>query len=171
MRASLFSFLIVFVSTPLWAATFEEGLAAYDAAVASKQEDHPGYAQAYEIWKPLAEAGHPGATYHIGMLHFFGLGGATFDQYQAFQLFTAAAENGYPPAQSFLGLMAERSDGTYIVLSDEVALKWYRKAAESGHCPSVRRLAAAYEKGELGLTADPEQAALWRSRIEGCKHR
>ena len=51
------------------------------------------------------------------MLHYFGLGGAEFHQYRAFELFTAAAENGYPPAQSFLGLMAEQGDGTFTLVS------------------------------------------------------
>lgn len=171
IRTSLFSFMLLVVSAPLAAATFEEGLAAYDAATASKDLEHEGYAQAYEIWRPLAKAGHPGATYHVGMLHYFGLGGVEFDQYRAFQLFTAAAENGYPLAQSLLGLMAEQGDGTFTVVSEDVALQWYRKSAESGHCPAVRRLSVAYEKGELGLTPDAEQAAEWRSRIAGCRRR
>ncbi len=163
--------LLIAATLPAPAATFEEGLEQYDAAVAAQVLDHEGYARAYEIWQPLAEQGHAGAQYHVGMLHYFGLGGAEFDQYRAFELFTAAAGNGYPPAQSFLGVMAEHGDGTYTRVSPELALRWYRKGAEGGHCPSVRRLAAAYEKGELGLQPDTGEAAKWRGRIEGCRRR
>ena len=42
---------------------------------------------------------------------------------------------------------------TIVVISEEKALGMYTKAAESGHCGALKRLAVAYEKGELGVEA------------------
>ena len=146
-------------------------LAVFDEAVASKDPKHPGYKKARETWEPLAAAGDPASTYHFGMLRLFGLGGASFDQVEAILLIQKAAEHRYPPAQTFMGLMAERGDGLLVAGHEELALDWYTHGALGGHCAAVRRLVQAYEQAELGVVADAGKADEWRARLDGCRKR
>jgi len=139
--------------------------------VQSGELDHPGYREALALWEPFARSGHPGASYHVGLLHYFGAGGVSFDQPKGIGLIRSAARQGYPTAQSFLGLLAEQGDGVAVRRSDEEALDWYRKAAAQDQCAAVRRLARAYEQGELGLERAPEQAEQWGRRVAGCRRR
>lgn len=146
-------------------------LAVFNEAVASKDPKHPGYKKARETWEPLAAAGDPASTYHLGMLHLFGLGGASFDQLQAVLMIRKAAEHRYPAAQTFMGLLAERGDGLIVVANEELALEWYTHGALGGHCAAVRRLVQAYEQAELGVVADAGKADEWRVRLDGCRKR
>ena len=146
-------------------------LAAYDEAVASRDPKHPGFAAAREAWEPLAAGGDPASTYHLGMLHMFGLGGASFDQLEAVRLIEAAAERRHPPAQSFMGLLAERGQGMMVATDEELALAWYTHGARGGHCAAVRRLVRVYREGELGAAPDAEAADGWRARLDGCRKR
>jgi TPR repeat protein len=150
---------------------FERAMSAFDEASASKNGEHPGYARAHEIWRELASEGDVRARYHIGILHMFGLGGAEYDRPLAMQLVRAAANGGYAQAQSYMGLLAEQGDGLQARRGDDVALEWWTKAAEGGHCAAVRRLARAYTEGELGLEADTTKAAAWNARMDGCRKR
>ena len=142
--------------------------AAYDEAQASRDGEHPGYVEAHAIWKEMAAEGDARAEYHVGIMHMFGLGDAEFDQQVGMEHVRAAAERGYPVAQSFMGLMSERGDGTAARTGDDVALEWWRKGAEGGHCTAVRRMSRAYRNGELGLEADSAQADEWSAREDGC---
>lgn len=146
-------------------------LAAYDEAVASRDPKHPGYAAARAAWEPLADGGDPASAYHLGMLHMFGLGGASFDQLQAVRLIEAAAKSRYPPAQTFMGLLAERGQGLMVAVDESLALAWYTHGARGGHCAAVRRLVRAYGEGELGVAPDAGTADDWRARLDGCRKR
>ena len=146
-------------------------LAVFDEAVTSKDPKHPGYKKAREAWQPLAAAGDPASTYHSGMLHLFGLGGASFDQLEAVLMIEKAAEHRYPAAQTFMGLLAERGDGLMVAVDQELALEWYTHGALGGHCAAVRRLVRAYEQAELGVVADAGKADEWRARLGGCRKR
>ena len=146
-------------------------LAVYDEAVASGDAKHPGYAVAREAWEPLAKRGDPAATYHLAMLHMFGIGGAAFDQLVALHLIEDAAENRYPQAQTFMGLLAEQGDGTMVASDESLALEWYTHGARGGHCAAVRRLVRAFQEGELGVAADAGKADDWRARLDGCRKR
>ncbi|MCP5150330.1 MAG: sel1 repeat family protein [Ectothiorhodospiraceae bacterium] len=153
------------------AQTYDEALAVFDEARQSGEQTHPGYAKALAAFQPLADGGDARAQYHVGVMHLYGLGGAEFDQWIGMQWIKRAAEGGYHTAQSFMGLMVEKGDGTMTLLGDDHALEWYRKGAEGGHCVAVRRLVRAYEQGELGLAKDPAQADTWRTRLESCSSR
>ena len=146
-------------------------LAVYDEAVASRDPKHPGFAAARKAWEPLAARGDPASVYHLGMLHMFGLGGATFDQLQAVRFVEAAAENRYPPAQTFMGLLAEQGQGTMVASDEGLALAWYTHGAQGGHCAAVRRLVRAFRDGELGLAPDSGKADEWQARLDGCRKR
>ena len=146
-------------------------LADYDEAVASKDSKHPGFTQAREAWEPLATGGDPASTYHLGMLHMFGLGGANFDQLVAVRMIETAAEGRFPPAQTFMGLLAERGEGMMVAADEGLALEWYTHGARGGHCAAIRRLVRVFEAGDLGVTADAGKADEWRSRLDGCRKR
>lgn len=149
--------------------TFADGMIAYQAAVDSGKTDDPHYVEAARIWAPLAEAGDSAALYHMGVMEMFGLGGISFDRIKGFKKIKAAAEDGYPLAQALLGNLAERGDGVYTVVNDDVALDWYRKAADGGSCTAIRRLSQAYAKGDLGLDADEGRSKAWAERLPECR--
>ena len=156
---------------PATGAEYRSALAAFDEAVASSDPDHPGYGRAREAWERLAAAGSAGAVYHVGILHLYGAGGAAFDQVRALRLIQDAARNGFPPAQTYLGLLAERGDGSMVLADERLALDWYTHGARGGHCAAVRRVVRAHEHGELGAAADASKAAGWRARLKGCRKR
>ena len=164
--------LSMFISTGAHAAgTFEEGLAYFDQANAAQDPKHEGYARAYAIWSDPALAEHSAAQYHLGVLHFYGLGGAEFDQYKGISLFRQSAEAGYHVAQAFMGFAAENGDDVFVAKDEAVALEWYQKAAQANHCVAIRRLEQAYQNGELGLSVNEDKAAEWRQRRDSCRTR
>ena len=146
-------------------------LVVYDEAVASKDPKHPGFGLAREAWEPLVDRGDPASSFHLAMLHMFGLGGADFDQMKALRLIETAAEHRYAPAQTFMGLLAEQGNGTIVAADEGLALQWYAHGARGGHCAAVRRLVRVFEEGELGAAADPAKAGEWRARLDGCRKR
>ena len=146
-------------------------LATYDEAVASQDPKHPGFMRAREAWEPLAAGGDPASTYHLGMLHMFGLGGADFDQLEAVRMIETAAENRFPPAQTFMGLLAEQGEGIMVAADEKLALEWYTHGALGGHCAAVRRMVRAFEQAELGVAADAAKVDEWRARLDGCRKR
>lgn len=101
---------------------FEQALVAYDEAVASRVPDHRGFATALEMWRPLAEDGHAGAQYHVGLMHYLGVGGATINQLLGINMIRASAQAGYPTALVFMGLMADRGDGVVAKRGPDIAL-------------------------------------------------
>ena len=123
------------------------------------------------MWEPLAADGDPASSFHLAMLHMFGLGGADFDQFEALRLIEKAAEHRFAPAQTFMGLLAEKGDGTLVVADERLALDWYTHGAKGGHCASVRRLIMAFAEGELGVAVDAAKANEWRARLDGCRKR
>jgi hypothetical protein len=150
---------------------FAQALAAFDEASESADGKHEGFARAYAIWTELAQTGDTRANYHMGIMNMYGLGGAEFEQHVGIGNVRIAAENGYPIAQSLMGFLVERSDGTMVKTGDEVALSWWRKGAEGNHCTAVRRMVKVYQNGELGVAADPAKAAEWETRIATCLKR
>ncbi|MEM7251544.1 MAG: tetratricopeptide repeat protein [Pseudomonadota bacterium] len=171
MKAFILAVMTLVMTASVQATTFEDALASMDEANASRDSTHPGYAKAFDAFQRMSEEGHPGAKYHLGILHFYGLGGALFDQYKAVKLIEQAAEADYFQAQSLLGLMIEKSDGMMVTTDEAVAVSWYEKAASQGHCVSIRRLANAYERGELGLPKSEKISGILREQEKGCRKR
>jgi len=151
--------------------TFDVALKAWDEASASKSGNHPGWEFAYKIIEPLAEKNDPAAQHHLGILHYVGNGGADFNHYRTAELMKAAAAQGYAPSHGFIGFHTETGDGLMFVKSDEVALASYQKAADGGHCGSIKRLIRASTEGELGLSADPAAASALESKLATCVRR
>lgn len=150
---------------------FAQALAAFDEASESKERKHEGFTRAYAIWNELAKAGDTRANYHMGIMNMYGIGGAQFEQMAGIRNVRIAAQSGYPIAQSLMGFLVERSDGTMVKAGDELALSWWRKGADGNHCVAVRRMATVYKNGELGVEADPKQAAEWEARQATCHKR
>ncbi|PVU85317.1 hypothetical protein BB560_007069, partial [Smittium megazygosporum] len=51
-----------------------------------------------------------------------------------------------------------------IIGDKKYAYELYLKSAKLGYIPSIKRLAEAYEYGELGLDNDPVKSVLWYTR-------
>ena len=60
--------------------------------------------------------------------------GVTQDEKKAVQWYQKSADQGYPLAQSNLGVMYELGKG--VTQNYEKALELYQKAADQGACPS-----------------------------------
>ena len=85
------------------------------------------------------------------------------DTFKRLAYLRTAAEQGYAPAQTELGLCYENGKG---VEQDEAqAVRWYRKAAEQGNKDAQRALADCYENGR-GVPKDANQAAYWREKAK-----
>ncbi|MDH3378297.1 MAG: sel1 repeat family protein [Gammaproteobacteria bacterium] len=71
---------------------------------------------------------------------------------------TQDANKGHAVAQYYLG---DIYSGGYSVTPDpEIAIKWYRLAADQGYAPAQRRMGSIYAKG-LGVIQDPAEAFRW----------
>jgi TPR repeat protein len=84
------------------------------------------------------------------------------DQKTAAQLYRAAADEGYPLAQTNLGVMYEDGQGG-LARSDREAERLYRLAADQGFPAGQASLATFYVSGRGGLRRDDREAVrLWR---------
>ena len=68
------------------------------------------------------------------------------------------AEQGYAPAQNYLGLMYEKGKG--VPQGYRTAVKWYTLAAEQGDTDAQNNLGLMYEKGK-GVPQDHRTAVKW----------
>ena len=76
----------------------------------------------------------------------------------ALELIARAAEAGSTLAMRQLASQHESG----VIMDHEKAVYWYRMAAQNGDAVSSRRLAKAYENGELGLEKNLEKAARFK---------
>ena len=109
--------LLLFLSSPVYADDFQDGLEAY------KRKD---YKTALEKWKPLAEQGNAGAQGYLGFMYARGWG-MPQDYKEAVKWYSKAAEQGHTGAQLDLGSIYQGGRG---VQQDYIqAHKWYNLAA------------------------------------------
>ena len=80
------------------------------------------------------------------------------DQMTAAQLYRAAADEGYPLAQTKLGVMFEAGQGD-LAKSDREAERLYRLAADQDFPAAQASLATFYVLGRGGLRRDDREAA------------
>ncbi len=116
------------------------------AAAAAKRGD---FAEAYCIWRPLAEAGDADAQYHLGWMYANGEGLARNPE-KAVQWWRQAARQGHLEAQVKMGMALLSGDG--VARDTEAALDWIEAAARQGDDDSqglLRRLAADGEPSAL----------------------
>ncbi|NQU72738.1 MAG: sel1 repeat family protein [Rhodospirillales bacterium] len=129
-------------------AGFDEGLAA------AQRGD---FATALREWKPLAEKGHSGALFNLGLMYANGRGVSRNAEW-AVLLFRQAAELDHAFAQMNLAVAYKVGKGVKQDYAESV--KWFRKVAEKGHMGAQFNLAIAYLKG-LGVKRDPATAVKW----------
>ena len=163
---SALAIIVLFVSFTATAVAgpFEDGLAAYHRS---------DYAEARDIWLPLAERGDAGAQFFLGLLYFEArteLGenlaliygeqhGVLRDYAEAMKWFRKAARQGNTGGQLRLGDMYEYGWG--VPQDYEKAVKWYRLAADRGDTGAQFRLGEIFESGRLVAPQDYVQAHKW----------
>lgn len=108
--------VIIALAVPSWA-DYEAGLQAFQRA---------DYATALREWRPLAEQGHAGAQYYLGLLYDFSKG-IPQDFAMARQWYEKAAAQGHAGAQNNLGGLYEFGHG--VTRDDVLAYMWYHLAA------------------------------------------
>ena len=112
---------------------------------------------AWDIWKPLADAGDARAQSNIGVMYDNGSIVAE-DDAEAVRWFLLAAEDGFPTGQFNLANMYKNGAGVEQNLT--VALGWYHAAARQGHPQAQMALMQAYYFGN-GATPDNALAYMW----------
>ena len=151
IRALIVAGLTVAIVLPVSAESAPRGLAA--AAAAYKHRD---YAEAFQLFKPLAEDGNPAAEYSLGTMYHLGQW-IPKDDAQAVIWFRKAGDQGYAYAEYALGLMYGNGSGVPVDITE--AQKWYGKAAEQGNAPAIAALAELTAKQlHVGATQMPTPA-------------
>ena len=130
------------------AAPIDDGIAAYDRG---------DYAQALDLYRPLAIQGNAEAQHHLGYMYSTGLG-VTQNNQEALKWLRLAAAQGNAVAQFHIGRMYYRGDG--VTQNYQEALKWVRLAATQGHETAQHAIGMAYYKGE-GVTQNYQEALKW----------
>ena len=113
--------------------------------------------KAWDIWKPLADAGDARAQSNIGVMYDRGKVVAE-DDAEAARWFTLSAEGGFAPGQANLGKMYFNGNGVEQNYTN--ALHWYQAAARQGLGQAQMALVQAYFNG-YGATADLAKAYMW----------
>jgi hypothetical protein len=119
----------VFLATPTWS-DYKAGEDAYNRG---------DFATALREWRPLAEQGHAGAQYYLGMFYDFRKG-VPQDFAMARQWYEKAAAQGHAGAQNNLGGLYEFGHG--VTRDDVLAYMWYSIAAAQSVEDEWRDLAA-----------------------------
>ena len=131
IRSSLLALLLVFALPALAGAT----------PAGDQTELHKGvdlwragqFAEAVQLWQPLAHAGDPQGMLFVAFAYRTGRGVARDDR-QAFHWYLQAAQAGMPEAQMEVGLMYELGIGTAVDAAEAAA--WYGLATGGDYCPS-----------------------------------
>lgn len=100
--------------------------------------------------------------YHMGRV-FHGLE----DYGQAVAWFRKAAEQGYAPAMSILGVFYAAGGGVDQDYAE--AVRWYRKAAARGYVVAMHNLAIRYTDGR-GISQDFREAVRWFRKAAAAGH-
>ena len=139
-------------TTSALAADFEKGEKAYERGK---------YKAALRQFRALAEEGHAGAQFYLGVMYADGEG-ILEDDDQAVFWYRKAAEQGVAEAQFNLGFMYAngRGVGRGVLENDVQAASWFRKSAEQGHAGSQYNLGVMYLNG-WGVPRDYRQAVSW----------
>jgi TPR repeat protein len=103
------------------------------------------YAQAYCIWKPLAQEGDVHAQYSLGWMYHNGYG-LSIDDDQAMKWWRKAADQGDADAQFALGTLYVSGDGPERDMAK--AVQWFLTAAKQGHEDAQFTLRALVARGE-----------------------
>lgn len=129
------------------ASPVDDGLEAY------KRGD---FAAAVALWRPSAEKGDASAEFYLGLLYRNGQG-VSRNEAEATAWLRKSADQGYPPAQYFVGVLTTQPGE---------AFPWYKKAAEQDYAAAQFRLGEIYDFGVLAPRNRAESLRLWRLAAE-----
>ncbi len=122
-----------------------------DALVASQRGD---FAEAYCLWRPLAEQGDVEAQYHLAWLYANGQG-LRQNPTTAADWWQQAADQGHIDAQAALGDAYRRGKGRDK--NETLAVRWLMSAARGGNDEAQARLQAMAGKGNKTILAAIEK--------------
>ena len=106
--------MLIFMSAPVYADDFQEGLDAYD---------RKDYKTALEKWKPLAEQGLADAQSNLGTMYQNGQG-VPQDYALAHMWWSLAGSNGDKDAVTNLNIVEKEMSPEQIEEAQEMARKW-----------------------------------------------
>ncbi len=121
------------------------------AAVAGPYEDalaawsRGEYANAYWLWRPLAEQGNADAQFYLGLMNESGQGVPRNDA-EAIKWYLKAADQDLAVAQFNLATMYAKGRG--VPQNEREAAKWYRLAADQGLGAAQFNLGIMYAEGK-----------------------
>lgn len=115
------------------------------------------YATALRITRPLAERGHVGACYLVGICHAFAMG-AEQDLDAAKRCFETAARGDHPRALFELGSMA--SEGVFGEPDDAAAVRHFARAARLGNLDAIMSFGEMTLNG-IGCPEDFVEGIAW----------
>lgn len=129
------------------------------------------YGAAVKLWREAADESDPASQHARGLAlqlsafeEFFQGKGADNQRFgAALMWFRLAAEQGFAPAQSYLGDMYLKFDFAGIPPDTAEGEKWLRRAAEQGDLNGQINLGDLYNDG-LGVPKNPLEAATWYRR-------
>lgn len=118
------------------------------------------------VWaKKSAEQNYPAGLYFLAFCYETGkgcstnMGNANALYKKAYEKATLRANDGDPSAQFVLGKIFDYGNGG-VTQNQEVAVRWYLRAAEQGYPGAQFNLGNCYQLGE-GVKEDKAQAVYW----------
>lgn len=132
-----------------------------NAALNGSTTSPPDTATALQTLKEQADSGNAEATYRLAYIYENGLAGIEKDTTEAIKLYHRSAQQGYAPAQNYLGFCYYRGCG--VERNPDEALKWIQLAADNGDAKSYNNLGWLLLEGE-GIIHDARKAAYWFER-------
>ena len=144
----LISSMVLFLSTPVVAGTFQQAVNYF----------HDGeYEKAVAIWKPLAKQGNVEAQYALGALYTDATGEFNSPK-KAFEWYQKAAEQGH--LKSIFNIGNAYWAGQVTRVNREKAVNLWRQAAQQGLSFAQYNLASAYYRGQ-GVQRNIDLAIFW----------
>lgn len=146
MRAVILSLCLLVVVPAARAVDFDTAAAAY------RQND---YGTALNAFTELSDQGDPRARTVLALMYKYGEGTAK-DLAKSYELYKAAAEQGYAPAQYQTGIML--ADGLGTSRDREAAVEWLTRSAQAGFSRANDKLSAL---NVARVDNDPDKLVAW----------
>lgn len=105
---------------------------------------HRDAAKAVALFEASVSRNLPSGMFHLAGMYFTGAGGLEKSREKAIELYTLAANRGYPNAQAALGDIYKNCGDS------STSRSWYAKAAASGHAPAQFKMARIYKTEQNG---------------------
>lgn len=117
---------------------------------------------AADWYRKAAARDQADAQYNLGLLYARGQLTILHSYKDAYLWWQRAAALGHAAARFNLGVLYAYGRG--VGRDTVLAIDLWRQAAGQGYGPAAAALVRVYERGELGVAADPQQAEVWRRR-------